>query len=216
MKHLLAVALLLAPLSSCATTSASYVPPRLPNQQTDWSRSIQKPFDEVWEALIDHASGTFFAIDNFEKESGLLTLSFGGSRLDRFVDGGDWEYNESSGMDPMTGRTVGADVEFDGNYATFLQQYRTASFTGKMNIFVRDQGGWSTEVKVRARYVVTSSVFTGGRVATNIWSFDTGGFDTVHVSGAVKGTEPSRTLRPTHKAERSVLEAIESFGRSTE
>lgn len=196
--------------SACASVTASYSPPpALKDNTSEWSRSIAKPYDDVWRALVSHISSTFFAIENFEKDSGLMTLSFGTSDIGAFVDGGHWQYKESKGMDLATGKQVGMDINFDGNYATFISQYRNASLSGKMNLFVRQTSATSTEVRVHARYLV--SMRTANAPAGYVeesWSFDTGGFDTIVVSSPIKGTSAERTLRPTHKAERAILDAV--------
>lgn len=198
--------------ASCASTSAEYTPPATDSDdQSAWARTIERPFDQVWEALVDHVSGTFFSIDNFEKESGLMTLTFGSAGIAEFVDGGHWKYRQTPGYDRSTGRHSALDIDFDGNYCEYLDLYQAGRLSGRMNLFVRDLEGGRTEVKVRARYVVTSGT-TG--FTTNTWSFDTGGSDTIAVLNPVKGIESARTLRPTHNAERSIIEAVERIAAS--
>lgn len=204
MRFIACLSLLLA--ASCSITTASYEAPKVVSESESWTRTIDQPFGIVWEALIDHTSGTFFAIDNFEKDSGLLTLSFGASGIGEFVDGGHWTFKRTPGTDPITGLHVPA-LSFDGNYADYIEIYANGRLTGKMNLFVRQLEENQTEVKVRARYVVQSIYVSGN----NTWSFDTGGSDTKAVFNPAKGTEPMRTMRPTHKAELSIIEAIEAL-----
>lgn len=185
--------------------SATYAPPSIAGDSNPvWERELSLPFDKVWEALIDHASGTFFAIENFEKESGLLTLSFGASDIGRFVDGGQWISTWRSAS--------GQPGHFEGNYATFLEQYRNASLSGSMNIFVKKLADRRTLVKVRARYVVTSITrYPDGFSTSDTWSFDTGGSDAVVVKNPSRGIGPERVMRPTHAAELSILNAVEEL-----
>ena len=144
-----------------------------------------------------------------------MTLSFGASEIGLFVDGGQWEYKSTRGMDPITGLVIGEDLDFSGNYVTFLERFRNAKLTGRMNLFVRALGGQRTEVKVRARYVVNTTTAIGSRVVSDTWSFDTGGSDTISVRNPSKGTGETRTMRPTHEAEKSILDAIDALSGKT-
>ena len=157
--------------------------------------------------LVGAAEATrVFAIENFERDSGLLTLSFGASDISLFVDGGEWSWERTKGYNPYTGEAIPAD-SWQGNYAGYLEEMLGGILSGQMNIFVRPIDATTTEVKVRARYVVTTN--RGGDDST--WSFDTGGSDTVRVMNPSPGTPETRTLRPTHLAERSILDAVEQL-----
>ena len=83
---------LLACLGSLAISACATVPPATYTAPTpkDYSNTItvNRDFSQTWENLIGYASQTFFAIENFEKDSGLLTLSFGSGNVSRFVDCG--------------------------------------------------------------------------------------------------------------------------------
>ena len=57
--------------------NATYTPPDESNPVTNYSVTVDKGFETTWDALMDYAVSTFFRVVNYEKESGLLTLSFG-------------------------------------------------------------------------------------------------------------------------------------------
>lgn len=193
--------LLALPLAFASCETAKYEPPQAAVKTADnWSRTIDKPFEVVWPALIEHAAASFFSIDNFEKDSGLLTLSFGSSNIKEFVTGGHWEFNRPADLGVPA-------IKFNGDYAEFLELYQGGALEGKMNIIVQDKGE-STQVQVRARYVVSSP--------PNSWAFDTGGCATVAVHNPVRGTPPTRTICTTHKAEKQILDAIEAISTASE
>jgi len=73
-----------------------------------------------------------------------------------------------------------------------------------MNVFVRAATPDRTDVKVRARYLVTTSV-----QPTDSCSFNTAGLHTAVVANRAEGTPPTRTLHPTHRGERAIIEAID-------
>ena len=190
------------PISSCAVpqTSAHYAPPET---APPWANEIvlNATYDQVWEALIDHASSTFFAIDTFERDSGLMTLSFGASDVDRFIDCGYiaiWQGNSGT--------------LFDGPYLEYIQGNFDNRLQGQMNIVVRPRGGFQTEVRVNARYVytVTADSWTGSRPM--VFSFDSNGTDTVAVDPRAQlgGSASQRTCQPTSVAENSVIEGIQA------
>jgi len=194
---------LIAVCASCVT--AAYEPPTPEARIENYTRTIDKPFDETWEAMISYASSTFFEIRNFEKESGLLTLAFGSSDPGQFVDGGHWKFKSQS-LNP------GQSIDFEGNYVDFLAIYRNGKLDGRMNVFLKPTSENRTEVVVKARYVVTSRVVDPNvGLVEDTWAFNSGGSDTVAVRNPTRGTEAARTLRPTYKAENSLLAAVEEM-----
>lgn len=174
---------------SCA--SATYIAPKSNNDIKNFSRVINKSYDDTWKALIDYSASTFFSIDNYEKASGLLTLSFGASNPSEFITGGHWE--ASSITD-----------NFSGDYVDYLVKYFNGTLNGKMNIVVLEIDSMHTKVRVNARYIFSANVL--GTI--NTWSFDSGNCGTIDVSTPTRGTQPERTICPTYKAENDVLKAI--------
>jgi hypothetical protein len=182
---------LVSVVAGCAT--GSYTPPT-PNSLPAYERIVEKGFDETWTALVDYASGAFFAIDNFEKASGLMTLRFGSLDPSAFVDCGQFKID---GPQPFSGAYVDAMLRYG------------AKLDGRMNISVRSLDTNRTRVRVNARYVFTvPDVPSRTDSRTDTWAFDSGGSATVTVRNALSGTTPTRTCQPTYRAERAVLGAV--------
>jgi len=178
---------------SCA--SAKYTPPAAVSSTSISSRTtatVDKPFDEVWTGLIEFASSTFFGIDTFEKDSGLLTLSFGAKNAEEFVDCGEWESEV-----PLTGDY------YRGSYVGYTQQ-QGARLDGKMNVFLKALEENKTFVRVNARYVFTVS-------PNVVFVFDSGGDATLRVQSAYRGMPPTRTCRPTYEAEREIIDWVKNY-----
>ena len=191
------------PISSCATipqTSATYAPPETTPPRAN-EIVLNATYDQTWEALIDHASSTFFAIDTFERDSGLMTLSFGASDVDRFIDCGN-----------ITIRQGDVAVVFDGPYLEYIQGNFRNQLQGQMNIVVRPQGTFRTEVRVNARYVYTVTADPRAGSPPMVFSFDSNGSDTVVVDprALFGGAISRRTCQPTSVAENSVIEGIQA------
>jgi hypothetical protein len=175
-------------LSGCATNS--YTPPSsLAKDEAKHEVMVNKSFDATWASLIDYASGTFFAIDNFEKASGLITLSFGAADPSHFIDCGQM-------VAPI----------FQGSFATFMATEWNATLTGRMNLVVRQVEPNKTLVRANARYIFVFPSQAG--IRGNSWTFDSGSEATVKVHTAIGGTTPTRTCRPSYAAERAILEAV--------
>ena len=86
-------------LSSCAVEKKNltenvgkYVPPNIDDSNFKNSVITNKNFHETWTSVIDFIDDSFFKIQNLEKDSGLITLSFGSNEPENFIDCGDFEY----------------------------------------------------------------------------------------------------------------------------
>jgi len=181
--------------------SAIYKPPEENLNPINYSRVINKSFDDTWDALINYSAGTFFGIENFEKESGLITLSFGASNPEEFITGGHWK------LDYVRGATT---IHFDGDYVEYCSVYQNGTLNGKMNIVVNEIDSTNSKITVNAKYVFTAEqILESGQSYTNTWSFNSGSCDEIAPANATKGTPPTRTICPTYLAEESILQAIE-------
>lgn len=179
-------------LSGCAT-GLYYPPEPLTPPPVKNDATTNKSFDTAWSTLIDHASSNFFSIDNFEKASGLITLSFSAADAGKYIDCGR-----------MTAEAMGRKI--DEPYADYMANRNGARLTGKMNIVVKSLGPTTTQIKVNTRYVFTAPATA--RSQANTWAFDTGGESTIVVSSPLANTAPTRTCRPTHVIEKSIIDAI--------
>ena len=185
----------------CISSKSIYKPPLRDNSINNYSKIFNKTFDETWDALINYSASTFFGIDNFEKQSGLLTLSFGASNPQDYITGGHWKTDVVYGVN---------ELHFEGDYVEYLAKYMNGNLVGKMNIVVKKVDDNHTKVTVNARYVFTTDyVDANGRHFGDTWSFNTGGCSEIAVSNASKGTQPTRTICPTYKAENAILSALE-------
>ena len=99
--------------------------------------------------LRSYVSASSFAIDDFEKDSGLITFSFGQSDISKYVDCGQWTEPES---------------KFEGHYADYLGCSSKGTLSGKMNISVRQISENKISVKVNARYAFSAFSFESGNL----------------------------------------------------
>lgn len=194
MPILATVARALAFVSIVAVLSACAQPPQGPNyryepptRQQDLrnQRQVAASYDDTWTGLIDHVARTSFSIDQFEKESGLLTLTYGQSDISRFVNCGNWYVN---GQSQLYAARSDQGLELDG----------------RMNIRVQERETNLTDVRIDSLYILRNSV-------GNVWQFTTNERATVDIgSTGAAGTVPTRTCQSTHEAERLILTGIEA------
>src|SRR3990167_1761700 len=111
---LVAVALALA-IIGCGVKYPEYQPPAPQSYNSDNVRTINKNFEQTWTALIDYTSSSFFGIDNFEKDSGLMTLDFGSNDPAKFVD---------------CGTLHSVAVKYDGPFIEGIQSYGSVILEG--------------------------------------------------------------------------------------
>ena len=69
-----------------------YFPPNTDDTNFKNTLTTNKNFDETWTYVIDFVKDSFFKIENIDKDSGLLMLSFGSKETENFIDCGDFEY----------------------------------------------------------------------------------------------------------------------------
>lgn len=185
----LAVALSVV-MMGCGVKYPEYQPPTPLSYNAENVKTINKNFEQTWTALIDYASSSFFAIDNFEKDSGLMTLNFGSNDPAKFVD---------------CGTVHSVAVKYDGPFIEGVQSYGSVILEGRMNLFVKSIAPNVTSVKIKARYVLTAQE----PGAKQIWAFDTGGSDAKKMGGI----QTNVVCRPTNYAEEEILKGIEKISK---
>ena len=206
MKKILTISLLTALLSSCAGVPAQKIEYIEPIQK-DYSKNLEfdNSSEDVWSALVDYAAESFFAINTYEKDSGLMTLSFT-STPERYIDCGEWVVNGNS-----------------NNYVQFMRMRpgTSVNLNGIMNIRVVQRDSETTSLSVNARYILNVSsagsvynAWTGVSTPTSwtdTYSFDSKTTETVYISNPSTGTQPTRTCGPTGEAETTILEGVKDL-----
>lgn len=145
------IALLFATPMLSGCVSAAYAPPTA-KYKPQKIFYINKKFDEAYKELVSVLASTFFSIDNFEKDSGLITLSFvAAGDISEYIDCGSWNYENTLLTPPIV---------FEGKYEDFLVQHRGAKLQGRMNIVMKPDGDKTTLI-INSRYVFDNFVFDG-------------------------------------------------------
>ncbi len=193
-------------LSSCAVEKeklteniGKYIPPNIDDTNFKNFVITNKNFDETWNSVIDFASNSFFKIENLEKESGLLTLSFGSDEAENFIDCGDFEYTLF-----FTGE------EFKGSYIDYAKSGLLAVLEAKMNINIQKIDNKSSKISIKTNYTYSTQHALGyyDPKLNQTYSFVSGGYQTIDVINPIKGSIPTRTCKSTNFAENAIFNLL--------
>ena len=206
MKRILSSLIMIILLSSCSVEKekltenvGKYVPPNI--EDTNFKNSIitNKNFEETWTSVIDFVNDSFFKIENLEKDSGLLTLSFGSKEPENFIDCGDFEYTLF-----FTGE------EFKGSYIDYVKSGLLAVLEAKMNINIQKIDNESTKITINTNYLFSTQHALGyyDPKLNQTYSFVSGGYQTIDVINPISGSIPTRTCKSTNFAENTIFKVI--------
>ena len=193
-------------LSSCAVEKkkltenvGKYFPPNTDDTNFKNTLTTNKNFDETWTYVIDFVKDSFFKIENIDKDSGLLTLSFGPKEPEKFIDCGDFEYTLF-----FTGE------EFKGSYIDYAKSGLLAVLEAKMNITIQKIDYESTNVIINTNYTYSTQHALGyyDPKLNQTYSFVSGGYQTIDVINPIKGSIPTRTCKSTNFAENAIFNLI--------
>ena len=193
-------------ISSCAVKKekltenvGKYVPPNIDDTNFKNSVITNKNFDETWTSVTDFVNNSFFKIENLEKDSGLLMLSFGSKEAENFKDCGDFEYTLF-----FTGE------EFKGSYIDYAKSGLLAVLEAKMNINIQKIDNESTKITINTNYTFSTQHALGyyDPKLNQTYSFVSGGYQTINVINPISGSIPTRTCKSTNFAENAIFNLI--------
>lgn len=125
---------------------------------------IDAPFEKVWDHLVGQLSKSFYVINNIDKASRIINVSFTSDTPELYVDCGHTRRTYTYG---------GASEEFDYDVAASssykaaskastgnpITSYidRKTSLDGRANVYVAPEGS-GTRISVNARYILTIQI----------------------------------------------------------
>lgn len=171
-------------LAGCAVVNPKYTAPRDRGYLKDKTFEINKSFDEVWKSLVEYVPRKFFTIEESDKNSGVLTLSFGSNRPERYVDCGEINIEGSKNKRPF----------LDAAKAT-----GSVELLGTVNLLVKSVDGGKINVTAGTHYILN---IKEGSSPMQSWDFNTNGKQSRKVG------ELKVTCRPTFYAENDIIAGI--------
>ena len=125
---------------------------------------LDEDFDLVWNRLVGNLSKTFYVINNIDKESRLINVSFNlNDKLSDYVDCGKTSRSFQLGdlNEVITYKVANSSNYFTESNVppnpniTYLKMYRDTSLEGRANIYVAPETTGETTVMINNRYVVS-------------------------------------------------------------
>ncbi|WP_155804567.1 hypothetical protein [Magnetospirillum fulvum] len=178
----IAIVLLGLSIGGCATSNISYDPPA---QRSVVNKiDINEPFDVVWDRLVRKLSEDFFVINNIEKSSKIINVSFSSSQPYQFVDCGFTTRTFENVRGKQTFSYKAADSSSyitTGNGNIAFRVSRSTKLEGRSNIYVSPVDATKTSVSINTKYVFS--------VKLNLLTLD----------GAPGGSIPDQTVDFTTK-----------------
>lgn len=176
MRKFVGLLVVAATISGCATSSYDYRPPRETSVAN--SKKVSKDFDKAWDDLVRQLSSDFFVINNIDKSSRLINVSFSSTHPSEYVDCGSTTRKFSNARGDQVFSYKSADssrfVFTNDKYVAF-NATRTTKLEGRVNIYVAPGTG-GTDVSVNTKYVLSVNFnavsFDGLPAGSQSYTFD--------------------------------------------
>lgn len=158
--------LFLAACASVEPSNSNYTEPD--SMVTDSNEVVvDDPFGSVWNQMVKNLSDSFFVINNIDRESRLINLSFSAGDPTQYIDCGtttrqfEFKSNSETYEYPVAGDntykvmgTWGPPIEKPLVYEIF----RDSHLEGRINVYVAPVSQSATEVSVNTRYIYSVQV----------------------------------------------------------
>ncbi|WP_152619654.1 hypothetical protein [Paramagnetospirillum magnetotacticum] len=204
------ISLLLAvgALSGCAG-KIDYMPPTSYRENESMAvLSAQK--DDVWKKLVSNLGKKFFVINNIDKESGLINVSYTGDP-EAYVDCGTISSYVKNARGERTYTFPGSKAfqQYEVMTDNLYQFQREMNLEGRVNIVVQEIDKKSTQVQVNTRYILSrkinvTSVQGQTRSISDNSSFNYGS------TGVFSGSGQNLQCVSTGKMERDIISLVKN------
>lgn len=209
-------------LAGCATPGTSnidYHPPRTVGAFKN-EISVAEPFDAVWDRLVGRLATGFFVINNIDKASRLINVSFSSESPERYVDCGQSTREFAFNREQKTyAYQVAADSRYKAtatwgpynNLPSVAEISRDTSLEGRLNVYVAPASLDGTKISVNVKYIIRIST-SGTGTAYNAFGAPAQQFSVPASSSEIgfttmeSATKDSITCRATGELERTILE----------
>ena len=166
---------------------------------------MDKPRDEVWNRLVAGLGEKFFVVNNLDKASGFINVSYTGDP-EEYVDGGELYFKVSNLAGTREYRFPAsrkfAEYETSQNGMLWFVR-RNLNLDGRINIVVAEVSESKTRVTVNTRYVLTLSVNSQEVTQRSVLPHaETIAFNSGDQGSSTAGTQ----FRPTGRLEAAILE----------
>lgn len=207
-----ATLLILFLLSGCSRKQ-DYVRPSIQPGAANNFKIIDKPREVVWNSTVPALGKQFFVINNLEKSSGLINVSYSGNP-EKYIDCGRVTSYVKNGRGERTYDFLGASPQqrYEVMQGSMLFDVnRRLSLEGRVNLIFEEVTPNQTRVTASTRYVVQRQVTAIGasnripQTSTDSISFNSGSSSAFPSNRNGQATE----CAATGALEREILAAIQ-------
>ena len=202
-------------LSSCGTGRVEYIPPSQPATYKN-SVIIKMNKDKLWKKIVPALGKSFFVINNIDKDSGIINVSYSGDP-EKYIDCGQIKsyVKNAKGEREYNFPASRANQHYEawdaarGESLCFID--RKMNLEGRINIIIEEVTSDESKVTVNIKYILTKSTF-----ARNIRGQSRNFHDTISFTSGHGGKFPgpdaySGTICiPNGKLEHEILELLTS------
>lgn len=172
-------------LAACAG-KVEYTPPRSTTKTVN-STTVDRSKDETWASFIPRLGKEYFVINNLDKDSGLINISYSGNPQ-KYVDCGYIHsyVKNAAGERNYRFSASSPNASYEVLTDTLYRVNRNMSLDGRVNIVLEEIGAEQTLITVNTRYVLTKSG-TFSTVQGQSANFS----DTIHFNSGGEGSFPN-------------------------
>ena len=171
---------------------------------------VDRPIDEVWKNAVPALGKKFFVINNIDKSSGLINVSYTGDperyidcgRITSYVKNARGERN----YDFPAAKSHQVYETMDRGILRFID--RKMELDGRVNLIFEELGATSTRITANVKYIVTkrARVERAGNGAIRVYD-DTVSFNSNGSAEFPHSGKNPTTCVPTGRFERDILSA---------
>jgi Holliday junction resolvase RusA-like endonuclease len=192
-------------ISGCAG-KVNYIPPTH-SQNIQNSKVVNVNKNEVWKKVVSSLGSSFFVINNLDKESGFINLSYSGSP-EKYIDCGQIDSYLSNARGKR--RYVFPTSTGFKEYETMINGYlgfhkRKMELNGRINIVIQEEAPIQTRVTVNTRYVINKDIRSSNPQGQSYHSNESISFNT---NGSSTFQEGCTECCATGKLEQEVFKII--------
>ncbi len=199
-------------LSGCASGKLDYIKPS--NQSTNTNtKLIDHSRDLVWNSAVPELGKNFFIINNLDKSSGLINISYSGDP-EQYVDCGTITSYVKNARGERSYKFAGSSAQQTYEVLEGIRLFsvqRKMNLEGRINVIFQEITPDKTQVTVNTKYVLTkqgTAIISGDgpRVDfSDTISFGTGSGGSFPI---INSQGQSTECIPTGKLEQSILSLI--------
>lgn len=200
------ISILLAGSILSACSSLKYTHPD-PVSKLENTKTIDRSKEEVWDDLIPKLGKKFYVINNLDKDSGLINVSYSGNP-NTYIDCGKMRISNPNGS--QQGGTYVSVAAENRDYSSGLTVINVKmQLEGRVNLILQSLEQQKTLVTVNTRYIVTK---THAYRASLVTPQNPVGTSTIHFNSGQRSTFPDTvngvTCQSTGKLESDLLELM--------